>query len=74
MVLCKACKNKFKNDHGLKRHRSGCRLAKLETSSLRQKRTQLTKVKDKGDAERQEDVVLPSLNKSMETEAVSFIF
>jgi hypothetical protein len=70
MVLCKACKNELKNDHGLKRHRSGCRLAKLQTSSLLQK---WTKIKDKGEVERKEDVAESSFNKSMETEAVSFI-
>jgi len=31
------------------------------------------KIKDKGDVERKEDVAGFSLNKSMETEAVSFI-
>jgi hypothetical protein len=73
MVLCKACNKEFKNDHGLKRHRPACRLAKVQTSSLLRKRSQLKKNNEKDDLSRQDNVAGPSLNRLVETETVGFL-
>ncbi len=72
MVLCKACNKEFKNDHGLKCHRLACRLAKVQTSSLLQKRSQLKKYNKKDHLGRQDNVAGPSLNRLVQTETVRF--
>ena len=38
MVVCDGCKKGFKNEHGLKRHRSSCHVAKAHTAALLQQR------------------------------------
>jgi len=72
MVLCKACNKEFKNDHGLKRHRPACRLAKVQTSYLLQKRSRLKKNNEKDNLGGQDNVAGPSLNRLVQTETVSF--
>lgn len=73
MVLCKACNKEFKNDHGLKRHRPACRLAKVQTSSLLRKRSRLKKNNEKDNLNRQDNVAGPLLNRLVETETVGFL-
>jgi hypothetical protein len=38
MVVCDGCKRELKNEHGLKRHRISCRVAKAHTAALLQQR------------------------------------
>ena len=62
MVVCDGCKREFKNEHGLKRHRVSCRLAKAHTATLLQQRQvlQMSIKKAQGTSNQDEESALVS--------------
>ena len=56
MAICNGCRKELKNDHGLKRHRTSCRLAKAHSAALLHQRQLLQRSTKKLGIGKRDDV------------------